>query len=236
MPTPNGDYNKIFPYILISAVGLAFMAGLVNSCIISRIKNQDDELNLAFYEAVKERLPGDSLDNIKSFLDKGVVVNPKWSNADGYPPFLVAVSNEDISLVNLLLEYGADVNAVFVSPSGSELNALTLAIHSGNVGLLKTLIKAGVDVNSYLKIKDTSLPVLWIALLEAPNPQIVVELLESGADYTLNLGSSNILSRAADIMVSEMDVPKYVVHNLSELFIFVNAKKTERENNNLIEL
>ena len=66
-------------------------------------------------------------------------------------PIHLAVSQNDIKMVKLLLYSGADINAgTFGGATGDGLNgetALMEAVRNGNTELVKFLIKRGADVN-----------------------------------------------------------------------------------------
>ena len=78
LPTPNGDYNKIFPYILISAVGLAFIAGLVNGFIRATEKYQNtQQSNVSENTSLKGKTNKDIFVNVNSqafqeLLEEGI--------------------------------------------------------------------------------------------------------------------------------------------------------------------
>lgn len=177
--------------ILLPLVGMfVLLIGVfIYSFVSSKIENNNEELSMAFYDAVRNRQPEDSLDNIKQLLAQGVNINPKWEIGDDYTPFLIAVLNDDINLVQLLIQNKVDVNVVIGSRSGNELNSLSLAIENGNLDMLRLLMRSGADVNAKLKDSDgCQVPLLINAFYHSPNPEIITEILNSGVNTSDVLG------------------------------------------------
>ena len=62
-----------------------------------------------------------------------------------------AVANNDMQCTRLLLEAGAMVNQ-------DPINCLQVALRQGNYELVKTLLKAGANVNYYSRVNTTHFP------------------------------------------------------------------------------
>lgn len=75
-----------------------------------------------------------NIESIKNFLKKGVDVNTK--NHNGFTPLHIAVQNEQIDIVQLLVDLKADVN--IKSSQGS--TALHYAVEIGNNDIVKILL------------------------------------------------------------------------------------------------
>lgn len=77
LQTSNGDYNKIFPYILISAVGLAFIAGLFNNFIGATEKYENTQQPNVSENTLKGKTNKDIFVNVNSqafqeLLEEGI--------------------------------------------------------------------------------------------------------------------------------------------------------------------
>ncbi len=77
LPTPNGDYNKIFPYILVSAIGLAFIAGLFNNFIGATEKYENTRQSNVSENTLKGKTNKDIFVNVNSqafqeLLEEGI--------------------------------------------------------------------------------------------------------------------------------------------------------------------
>jgi len=114
-------------------------------------------INLAiWYDKKKE---------IKWLLKNGANPNIICGN-NSITPFLLTCSlaflnRDNISMMTLLIKYGADVNAVQIYRSGGgkiiKKTPLDYICESGNVSELKLLINNGADLNSYPKNGEQSL-------------------------------------------------------------------------------
>jgi hypothetical protein len=72
----------------------------------------------------------------------------------------VATSRGDVPLIQLLVSYGADVNAL-THPRSGALGALHIAARNNNVECVSELIRAGADVN--LRSASASTPLIECA-------------------------------------------------------------------------
>lgn len=72
--------------------------------------------------------------------------NPNYNRAatDRAFIFLDAVKKDDLALVQVLIQAGADINVKGIGQRG----ALHEACKRGNVGIVKALLEKGIDVNS----------------------------------------------------------------------------------------
>lgn len=100
--------------------------------------------------------------DVEAFLDAGMSVNTRMF---GYiTPLMIAVGGGPLTIVKLLLERGADVNACPI-----------LALAWCEPGYVKPLLKAGADPNA--TADETPL----LRAIEAPNLEVVKLLIKAGA-------------------------------------------------------
>nr|RBQ93769.1 hypothetical protein FVER53263_04556 [Fusarium verticillioides] len=111
----------------------------------------------------------------------------------------LAVSKEDLTLVKLFIEAGADVNA-----SGTGMTALEAAVHGNNTYLAKQLIEAGADAS----ISSTATSALQLAVARN-NMELVELLIQEGADINVLSLDKTALQTAAD--VQSLELLKYLI-------------------------
>ena len=125
------------------------------------------------------------LETVSYELSRGVDIDIllKDSNYLNCTPLILAVLNNQETVIEHLLESGADVT--IVSGHG---NALTVAVNIRNVTLVQRLIEVGVPVN----IQTGNIWEPLIAAIRLGNAQLVDMLLDAGADLTIlnNSGAS----------------------------------------------
>jgi len=133
------------------------------------------------------------LDKIKEVIDKGVPLNEDVYYGD--TPLLYAIAQAKTSIAKLLIEKGADVN--YEIPTTGK-TALMEAAYEGNLEVVRTLLRAGANLNHQDK---NGLPALCHAL---GKPAIVEELIAAGADVNAPFGEhwrdeATILMRAENL-------------------------------------
>lgn len=82
-------------------------------------------------------------DSVGALLSRGA--DPNQSNSSGAPLLVAAALNKQNAVVEALLAAGADPNAQY--PDYLNANALMVAVQNNDVGLARTLLGAGADVN-----------------------------------------------------------------------------------------
>lgn len=98
---------------------------------------------------------------------------------DGMTPLMNAILEEDVdpSLVRLLIERGADINA---SDTGEKWTALHLAARDQNEEIVSILLEAGAIVDPVDVFGNTP---LWRSIMNSTsNLAAIKELVEHGAD------------------------------------------------------
>ncbi|KAH7413530.1 ankyrin repeat-containing domain protein [Cadophora sp. MPI-SDFR-AT-0126] len=118
----------------------------------------------------------------------------------GNTPLQAAVMVEDDTMIERLLQLGADVNSPAAEYRGR--TALHLAAEKGNFGLCQNLLEAGAHVNvdptttpKYNHPKTTALA----AAVSSKNYQLVELLLKHGADVNDSRGKLTALETATEL-------------------------------------
>jgi len=114
---------------------------------------------------------------IRILAESNARVNAR--DKDGLSPLIIAVSNENTGAVEVLLELGANVNAI---DGLLEYSSLIWAIEKENIEIIEMLLEAGADVNARYGVLGYS---SLIRALQKENPDIVRILLQAGADPDL---------------------------------------------------
>lgn len=109
----------------------------------------------------------------KLFISAGIDINSR--DDLGTPMLNVAVRNDNIELTKMLLEYGADINAV---SNDRGYTAVMDAVWKGNKDITKLLIEQGAELNTISKEGQSNL----VLAVGANNIAICKILAENGAD------------------------------------------------------
>lgn len=109
----------------------------------------------------------------KLFISAGIDINSR--DDLGTPMLNVAVRNDNIELTKMLLEYGADINAV---SNDRGYTAVMDAVWKGNKDIAKLLIEQGAELNTISKEGQSNL----VLAVGANNIAICKMLAENGAD------------------------------------------------------
>ncbi len=143
-----------------------------------------DDDHAAFFRAVH----GGDLAFLEIFLAK----NPgaaKWNTPDGTPPLVLAIGADDRDLwapespsyshgevINLLITYGADVNAKDVQGRSALLEECR---HDQREEVIEALLAHGADINAVDNLKTG---VLHLFATRDYNEEIITTLAKKGAD------------------------------------------------------
>lgn len=113
---------------------------------------------------------------------KGANVNSTENNDSPISGAIwLAVRKNDISLLELLLKKGADIN-VLLKHQGKEWNTpLLIAIGYGNLTLIKFLVDSGADVNKSINYGGVEIRSPLKHALDLQKPEIVQYLMQHGA-------------------------------------------------------
>lgn len=153
--------------------------------------------NVSASSPLIEAIQVNDYEAVKKLLESGISVNHSVSQYDKTKPFdhsrpiHFAVENFDTSILEILIEKGADVNATIPSPLNGEPEdtALAIAIKRKNLKAVKILLEAGAVQNIYNKkqivgnIIDKSIIALSCVDYGDPEAHLLVDLLlKHGAD------------------------------------------------------
>lgn len=113
------------------------------------------------------------IEDVRSLLADGMNVNQSFE--DGISPLHIAVINNQEEIVELLMQMGANVNAVETNIGASPLH---LAALYGRVNIANQLIRKGANVNGNMKFNITPL----LVAAQFNQPQIIELLLNNKAN------------------------------------------------------
>ncbi|WP_341748488.1 ankyrin repeat domain-containing protein [Candidatus Tisiphia endosymbiont of Dascillus cervinus] len=114
---------------------------------------------------------------VEELLARGADVNV--SAKDGSHPLHLAVNNNSLELINLLVKYG-DINAR--TTDENKVTALWLASQDGKLEIVKMLADLGADLN-IIRATDGTSP-MYVAM-QKKQIAVVKELLARGADVNI---------------------------------------------------
>lgn len=162
---------------------------------LEKAKIEQDRLNSDFVSAVrcldrervKDLLP--KITNINGIIPDELVTEVSilghGSVTENLTPFLYAVLGNDIEIVKLLAENGADINA----SDSHNRNAVIYAVFSQNIEMIDFLASKGIDVNAKsFNEADSSVTALMVATFHG-NIEIVEALIRNGADVNAKTGN-----------------------------------------------
>lgn len=120
------------------------------------------------------------IEEVEYLILEGADVDAQGPDGDNMRPLHLAICEALFEVAHLLIDYGADVNAVRVTAEydASNYTPLSLACDWEEADLIARLLAAGADVNADLKGSPTALH----SACEQGNLDIVAMLLERGAD------------------------------------------------------
>ena len=120
------------------------------------------------------------LKGVQQCLQKGVNVNGE----DGFPPLVAAAQMGHLSIVRLLLDNGADIDATALH----SVTALMMASGGGYCEIVKALLDHGADVNYSYELTGTAL------VVAATKGYTEVELL---LNHGANIESKTLMGESA---------------------------------------
>lgn len=108
---------------------------------------------------------------VQKLISNGADVDEK--NEIGYTPLGFAINLMNLSIANILINNGADINK---SSLTTNMTPLMIAVHEGNnLEVIKFLIIHGADINKKNKLNETALDIA----IEMKNLKLICLLLEN---------------------------------------------------------
>lgn len=136
------------------------------------------QLNKELFRAVAN----DDYSSIKALINEGADVNT--IDVHGVSPMLVAVEKKNIKMIGTLVNYGADLKAGNNSSEATDKkqNILFNAIASGNLELVKVLIKSGADPFEKTRFQGADDSTTLMAAVFSDNVEMVKYFIELDVD------------------------------------------------------
>jgi ankyrin repeat protein len=195
-------------------------------------KTEKDMLNQELLSALR-LFPGpgfDKIGQIKAVIEKGADVNYAIP-PDGTTPLMEMIKQFETDIVKMLIEKGANVNAVDKNSRG----AFWLACDSQNINIIKLLVDNGLDLKSAGGREG------FVHSAFLGNIEIIKFLIEKGADVNAKNGHG-ITAPIMAVMGSKTGVVKFLIEKGADISIKDPSGKTAADyaassgNKALIEL
>lgn len=150
-------------------------------------------------------------DRAKEMINNGIEVNFFLGD---FSPLICSIENIDI--MKLLLEKGADVNL----KNKSNMTALTIAVIANKVGAVKLLLKNNANVNVVSTLNNQT-PLMFA--LQNKNFPIIKMLKEKDVDiHAKDSYGNTALLNAITINSVNMEEVKYLIKNTNQINMFNN--------------
>jgi hypothetical protein len=169
------------------------------------------------WELFQRAIDNRSYKGVLALLDNGVSARTK--NVAKHPMLLGAVVQDDLRIVTLLLERGADIN----EPDSFGVTPLTMAARKGLKGIAALLISRGADVDG----KNGLFGAPLIVAIENRHVDVVELLLASDA---------NVDARPADGRTALHVASYYGVKSIAESLLARGAKSDGRDKDGMTPL
>ncbi|KAI3605795.1 multiple ankyrin repeats single kh domain [Moniliophthora roreri] len=179
---------------------------LLEAILARREKRHREEDTTLFKNAILT----EKMEVIQVLVEKGVDVNVKVEDQENrtITALQLASYKEDVRLVTMLLNNGADPNA-----KGNKYGtALEITLRAGKVNIMKLLVEKGANMNVQVGEDGTA---LQVALLEG-KLDIVELLLERGADPNVQGGQYGTALQAASLQ-GNLDIVKLLVEKGADM-------------------
>lgn len=174
--TPRLIFSALILSLLMSTlagVGFYYIDEIVQNLNTFLPDAYSDENLIVLIEAVVE---GD-IEEVESLLESGI--DPNIIDIEGWTPLMWATQINNLDMINLLIEYGANPDIVDYY---YEETALIIATNNNYVEAIKILLENGADPNLIDSYGLTPL----ISAVSNSNSETIRTLLETGADPNIS--------------------------------------------------
>ncbi len=209
----------------------------VNFEIIGQLERAGGRLNAnatPVLNGLKKAIYGNNVKFAKKLLDKGANANAKDNKKTPYL-FIAAIKNNP-EMVNIFLNAGAKVN-IGTEDIGTPLcgaivgniddeDYSSLEFNDNSVEIARLLINYGADVNLGTKNENLT-PLYWACVERSCNPEMVVLLLQSGADISkASVDNKSLIELTKFSEKNKININKYsqVMRILKSPKMFTNKK------------
>lgn len=170
--------------------------------------NADVNLTLGYYTPLIEAMYDEEL--VRKLIDLGADVNLP-AELTSSTPLIASIHNITITITELLIEKGADIEA----KDDDGINALVYAVSYNKEDIVKLLLEKGADANTVCEIENEHIDISPTPLMNAAyrgNTNIINMLLENGADinYTTDFGMTALMMAAS---YNQFEVAKMLLEN-----------------------
>lgn len=157
-------------------------------------------------------------------IENGADINALGN--DNITPLFYAILSQNIEIVKLLVESGADLNASMKDKGNDSATLLFFAIDSQNIEIVKLLVDSGADINkASLRDNDNVTP-LYLAV-DLENIEIVKFLVDSGADINASLSDNdNVTPLFLAIKSQNIEIVKLLVESGADINIIIDGDIT----------
>ncbi len=192
----------------------------------NQLKDNISEMarNKSIYEACYEN----NIELVQYYIDNGANLEIRdWDNKRG-TPLIIAIKNNNLGVVELLIENNADVNTSVLMENGNFRRPMDVAISSNNIEAVKMLLSKGItDINNYL-----------VQLAKEDNIDIFNIFIENGADINY-VGCDRISVLAWAVLSDSYNITRLLlekgVNTNTGGYSLLKIAKNNR-NNEMIEL
>lgn len=115
------------------------------------------------------------------FLCYGANANARVNGIDALS---IAVTNEHVDIVKLLVKYGANVNAIGEHDGGITSTPLMFAIGAGHLDIVEFLLQSGAKVSARLDVADSTVSMLALPFTESMDDNTRVNIAKLLLSYS----------------------------------------------------
>jgi len=146
--------------------------------------------SLAFSSDIFEAIQNNDIKAVEAYINRGGSVNIVSTATANITPLILAVENDRLEIVKLLIDEKADVN--IMDSTGN--TALIMAVRNDNAELVKLLIRAKADPNLHINNQGHEFTTpLWLAV-DKSSYEITKLLIKAKADVNIKQNGMSVLT------------------------------------------